>query len=121
MPDYPPSGHGQNHMTHFYIFGPNAISLARMKLDISNLVYILNVKIATVFRKKLFIVRRQSSETLSVASEGRDRKEGGWRGGLLIRGAREWVGPRPTSQEDGWEERVERERKARGIPAKIHW
>jgi len=53
---------------------------------------------------------------------GKERgRDGGRRGGLVIRGAREWVGPRPTSQEDGWEGRVERERKARGIPAKIHW
>ena len=25
MPDYPPSGHGQGHMTHFYILGPGHI------------------------------------------------------------------------------------------------
>jgi len=42
--DYLPSGRGQGHVTNFYIFGAQAISLDGMRLDISNLVCRLNVK-----------------------------------------------------------------------------
>jgi len=42
--DYPPSGRGKGHVTHFHILGFRFISLERMKLDISNLVCLLNVK-----------------------------------------------------------------------------
>jgi len=38
MINYLPGGRGQSHVTHFHIFGAQAILLERMKLDISNLV-----------------------------------------------------------------------------------
>jgi len=43
MTDYPPNGPGQGYMNIFYSLGPRAISLQRMKLDISNLVCRLNI------------------------------------------------------------------------------
>jgi len=48
MTDYPPSGRGQGHVTHFYIFGAQAISLEQKMLDISNFVCTLNVKSAAI-------------------------------------------------------------------------
>ena len=50
MPDYPPSGCGEGHVTHF---GTQAISLEQMKLDISNLVCRLNVKITGITHIKV--------------------------------------------------------------------
>ena len=53
MPDYPPSGRGQGHVTNFYIFlGPD-LSLELMKLGISNLVCRLNVKSSAITHVKV--------------------------------------------------------------------
>ena len=42
--DYPPGGRGHGHVDPFLHFWAQAISLERIKLDISNLVCRLNVK-----------------------------------------------------------------------------
>jgi len=50
MPDYAPGGRGQGYVTHFYLLGP---SLERSKLDISNLVCVLNVKSTVITHVKV--------------------------------------------------------------------
>ena len=44
MSDFSPIERGHGHVTHFYVFFGQAVSLERMKLDISNLVCRLNAK-----------------------------------------------------------------------------